>query len=948
MKRANRAATAWRILIASACGAVCVAAAPKKEKPTPTTQEREAAVALKAAKARAPADQPLGALAVAPVGPPLLDVKFADAPYGHTPPGWTDPTARRPGPMWAVDGAGFARIVEKDETALLVYDGAVAGGTSSALGDVSLSCEFKKSEDATSSFGLAGRLQANGDGYAAGFTGDNLLQIFKIKDGVATPVANLVTVQRYREGAIWQMTFAMRGPTFSAAVVDDKGIEQARVDLYDDEFKSGKVALRCTTYAGARTATLRSLAEYKPTLDAGGVAKANAAIAATRPTYPVLRPHPKPDSLNVAIDQLKGDYDIVIAGGGCGGWAAAVQACRMGSRVLLLEETDWLGGQMSAAAVTTMDEDGSYRQVPVRERAIYREFHESMATYYYTLEKDPFIAYSANPKMEGGFEPRVTRAVLYAYIEEAAKRGKGTIDVSVRSRVTKVAKDGNRVAGVSVQQMDEAGATKSRDVTCKILIDATEHGDVLPLTGMRYRVGNVTSDKLDPKAPLQDFTWTAVLREYPEGLPEHLRVKSPPPDYEEFSKKRFAKFQRWGIEQWGSIAKGLKGDRSYRVGFSWRAMADSDSPITGDASEVRWTQCGLNGGNDYPVTVATVEDPKQRAIDERFGLYRTLGQIYYYQHELGLNWGPAEDEGYATAYNRLNIKRLDLRPDLAEIAIHLPQMPYVRESRRMVGIKTLVAADLTRYEKQKLMPTSVAIGDYFMDLHNTDEAIEHDLDPGEVPEGGGAFQVPFETFIPETLDGFVPAEKNISQSRLVSGATRLQPITMLTGQAAGTIAALAVRDNVQPRQLDARAVQSQLLDDGSQLVQRWYADVPVGTPVWKATQLCSLYQVMDRPGPLNGQMIPLGSKSRWGVDAPLSGDEMGKAVARLAELAGKPTPKAATGKTVSADDLSSALASVDDAWRSQLEGVTFADRASVRAGEFAIVASKILLGAKSR
>ena len=55
----------------------------------------------------------------------------------------------------------------------------------------------------------------------------------------------------------------------------------------------------------------------------------------------------------------------------------------------------------------------------------------------------------------------------------------------------------------------------------------------------------------------------------------------------------------------------------------------------------------------------------------------------------------------------------------------------------------------------------------------------------------GPFQVPFEVFIPEKVDGLVLAEKNISQSRLVSGATRLQPITMLTGQAAGAIRARA-------------------------------------------------------------------------------------------------------------------------------------------------------------
>src|SRR3546814_21029472 len=81
--------------------------------------------------------------------------------------------------------------------------------------------------------------------------------------------------------------------------------------------------------------------------------------------------------------------DISVAGAGTGGWAAAVQAARMGHKVLLLEETDWIGGQMAAAAVTSMDEAGPQ----VRERGISRQFHESMVLYYYTLDKDPFQAY---------------------------------------------------------------------------------------------------------------------------------------------------------------------------------------------------------------------------------------------------------------------------------------------------------------------------------------------------------------------------------------------------------------------------------------------------------------------------------------------------------------------------------------------------------------------------
>lgn len=66
----------------------------------------------------------------------------------------------------------------------------------------------------------------------------------------------------------------------------------------------------------------------------------------------------------------------------------------------------------------------------------------------------------------------------------------------------------------------------------------------------------------------------------------------------------------------------------------------------------------------------------------------------------------------------------------------------------------------------------------------------------------GPFAIPFESLIPETIDGFLPAEKNFSQSRMVNAATRLQPHTLNIGQAVGAIAALAAKQNLAPRAVD--------------------------------------------------------------------------------------------------------------------------------------------------
>ena len=42
---------------------------------------------------------------------------------------------------------------------------------------------------------------------------------------------------------------------------------------------------------------------------------------------------------------------VLIVGGGVGGVAAALAACRAGQRVVLSEETLWIGGQLTSQAV---------------------------------------------------------------------------------------------------------------------------------------------------------------------------------------------------------------------------------------------------------------------------------------------------------------------------------------------------------------------------------------------------------------------------------------------------------------------------------------------------------------------------------------------------------------------------------------------------------------------
>lgn len=831
-------------------------------------------------------------------GTEIIRQQFKDAAYGDIPAGWTDLLYRRPSRNWMVDAHGFLRHVLKNRNNKLTYEpfsnsflespttptrpglivcDKVNDRSLSGKGSgIRIQAEFKKTEDEDVFFGIAGRVKDRRNFYAVMLRGGNRLSIAKVQNDSIIPLTDIVSLNRYRYPEKWKLTAVFRDDLVTGILYNERGEMVARADARDAEFTGARFGLYCTDYAASSWVSATILGSSKE------INSINSNEHAQNPvynSYKLIKPVESIEPLNSDISQVKDEYDIIVAGAGTGGWAAAVQAARMGRSVLLLEESEWIGGQMAAAAVSSMDESGPL----VRERGIYREFHESMVAWYYSMDKCPYMAYfwgrSTQNQQEGGYEPKVARNMLYGFILDARQRAaaanpNGRLDVMLYSKVTSVIKKRNTITGVKILQ---GPSGKEKQIACRILVDATEYGDVIPLTGAPYRVGNTKSRDHNLAGVVQDHTYTGVIREYPGGVPEHLKMKTPPPEYEKNRRKNINRILNgdWGLH---------KGARMYRAELAWRGMADSQSPLVGKASQLRHTLTGLNGGNDYPVTVATIESEEQRLKDEREGILRTLAKIYYLQNELGVPWSVAEDQGFNTPYNRAMMRKRGIPEEFLPIAANLPQLPYVRESRRIEGVKVLVADDLARWENAVHQRTSIAVGDYFMDLHRTDEFLEKDLDDENYAKNGGPFQVPFEAFIPLKLDGFLPAEKNFSQSRLVNGATRLQPITMLTGQAVGVIAALAVEKDVQPRKLNPIAVQIQLLDAGATLIPRWYTDIDWHSELWKATQLLSLYKILDTPGPLEyWDGMEFAAKGPWGTDQLITVEE---AAIALKELSG--------------------------------------------------------------
>ena len=196
-------------------------------------------------------------------------------------------------------------------------------------------------------------------------------------------------------------------------------------------------------------------------------------------------------------------------------------------------------------------------------------------------------------------------------------------------------------------------------------------------------------------------------------------------------------------------------------------------------------------GNDYNHDTLQSDPLSREEVLENAKDY-TLGLVYYLQEWLNYS-------GY-DIYNEF-----DTNDKLAII-------PYVRESRRLIGVERLTQNDILAENgtaRPQVKEHSIAIGSYPIDLHFCTTGI------GDVYQKVQPYQIPYEVLIPEKIDGFLAAEKNISVSRIVNGSSRVQPTVMSIGQAAGAAAALSVKYDLQPRDLDPNVLQQALIESKS-------------------------------------------------------------------------------------------------------------------------------------
>jgi len=464
--------------------------------------------------------------------------------------------------------------------------------------------------------------------------------------------------------------------------------------------------------------------------------------------------------------------DVLVIGGGTGGTAAGIQSARSGSKTILVEKTKWLGGMLTAAGVSCTDGND------LLPGGMWQEFRKALYAHYGTTNL------ATGWVSETCFEPHVGDSIFKAWASRETN-----LKLIYGWVFERAEKEGNKITGAVFKN----GKKGTLIIHAKITVDATELGDVFANAGTDYDIG--TEDRVYSKeimAPgktniIQDLTWVAILKDY--GAKSNKTIL-PPPGYDE---KNY----------YCSCTSAPCYDKPYN--------ADAQSML--NYAKLPHNKYMLNWpahGNDSYLNV--IEDNEETRSDKyEAAKLHTLGFVYFIQTALGF-------------------KNLGLADDELDNGIAL--IPYNRESRRVKGmVRFNVNHILDPYNQpEQLYRTGIAVGDYPVDHHHGQNPKTPFIDFPKIP----SFNIPMGALIPAAMDGLVICEKGISVSNIVNGATRLQPVVLLTGQAAGMIAALCAQHEQQPRSMDIRAVQQKLLDEKCYIMP--FADVKPESVYWQAVQ----------------------------------------------------------------------------------------------------------------
>jgi hypothetical protein len=539
--------------------------------------------------------------------------------------------------------------------------------------------------------------------------------------------------------------------------------------------------------------------------------------------------------------------DVLIVGGGCGGSAAALALVEAGVSCVLTEPTTMLGGQLSSQGVPPDENpwiDGNGPGAPADFVGANRSYVRLRSLIREKLVDGLTPRARAQPLLNPGggwvsrlcFEPRLADVGIRQMIRALPEHACLTIECGWRPIGADT--DGDHVRAVTFETASGTAVIRAR-----IILDATEDGEVLALAGIEHAIGGESSDIYgELHAPAhgsseieaidqQACTWCFAVEHDPLG--EHVIDK--PASYDawrdyvpEMQPAWTGRLFSWTVpshNEAGRLTLSLvpppdapaEGLELWR----YRRIVDGSAHADGrpDVSLMNVVQM------DFWRAPLLGVSPEARDRALQGAREQSKCFLYWMQTD-----APRHDSDSRTGYPglRLSGAALGSRDGFA-------LAPYIREPRRMSAMTMLTEAhvgalqrreqgerlvDETEFVRGGRFADSIAIGHYPVDLHPSCSG------RNSVYVDACPLQIPLRALLPRRVRNVIASGKCLGVSHIANGCTRLHPVEWAVGEAAGTLAAMCVRDGEEPHAVAEQrarvvALQERLAERGVPLRWPW-------------------------------------------------------------------------------------------------------------------------------
>ena len=512
------------------------------------------------------------------------------------------------------------------------------------------------------------------------------------------------------------------------------------------------------------------------------------------------------------------ECDLAVYGGTPAGVATAIQAAKMGKKVLFFSFNHFVGGLTSGGLTST--DVGTKKSIGGLAKKFYNQVGRIR-----------------------DFSPSAAEKLYLTMLEEVG------VEVFFRRCLVSVEKEGSRIVSATM----DTGET----VQAKVFVDATYEGDLFAAAGVSYYVGREPSATYGESVGGQWQTLSyrdvyqfcrlpispyVVPGDPSSGLlPEISSDPAGKPGEGDFrvqaynfrmhlsnrpGKISFPKPIGYDPHRYALLGRFLNFDSGLRWTLHYTVTPMTDGPVqmrNGDSNNAGSFSSDYIGGNHRwpdgtyePISFAQLPPPRRGLPVSLLNLYELREDIFqdHVSYQLGLLYFLANDPQVPEKLKE-RVNRFGLAPKEFKETGHWPHQLYVREGRRMLSDYVMTQANC---ESIRNVDDSIGLASYPMDSHSCQRVVVKEKGIMTVRnEGNTGYKCPkpypiaYRSIVPkkeECTNLLVPL--CLSASHVAYGSIRMEPVFMIMGQSAGIAASLAMDAGVPVQDIDMKKFRQRL------------------------------------------------------------------------------------------------------------------------------------------